>query len=177
MQIPNFPDYSLVDGVVINTLKNMPLSINKKNQVKMKHSDGTWKYRSIPSIHSALNLTLKLPKDFVVIPYTEGKYFINKESVIYGYTSKYPTGRILKPSLGKNYYTVIIYYKGRRRRVEVHQLMCVTFILEDYVERGLVCLHDDDIKTNCHLSNLSVGTYTQNNKDAYTTGMNPGNGL
>ena len=55
--------------------------------------------------------------------------------------------------------------------------MARAFILEDYVERWLVCLHSDDVKGNIDLSNLSVGAYSKNNKDAYSTGCNTGNGL
>ena len=41
----------------------------------------------------------------------------------------------------------------------------------------LCCMHLDDNKHNNDLDNLKVGTYSENNKAAYSTVANLGNGL
>lgn len=174
MQIPNFPDYRFTDGNVFKISTGKKNNWNIRIQVKIKHKDGLWKQRSKASIKASLGIVNKLSSDFITIPFTCNKYFINKHGEVFGYTKTYPEGRKLKNTINSvGYPRVTIVFKGRKRYVDVHQLMCVTFIMEDYIERGLVCLHRDDNKENIELSNLSIGTYSQNNKDAYSTGVNP----
>jgi hypothetical protein len=49
--------------------------------------------------------------------------------------------------------------------------------MENYPDHGLCCLHLNNDKQDNRLINLAVGTYSQNNKQAYADGLNPGNGL
>jgi len=53
--------------------------------------------------------------------------------------------------------------------------MAETFIMNRYSSYGLCCMHKDNNKRNCHISNLSLGTYSKNNKDAYRDKLNQGN--
>jgi len=121
---------------------------------------------------------LELPTGAKSIPYTDNTYFTDKTGTIYSFSRSYPNGKILKPSVGSSGYpSVNIVFKGRRRFITVHQLICRTFISVNYIEEGYCCLHADDNKLNYSLSNLSVGTYSQNNRDAYTRNLNTGNTL
>ena len=64
---------------------------------------------------------------------------------------------------------------GRFR--SIHSLIAITFLDENYIGKGLCCLHLDNNKNNHQLSNIKIGTYSENNKQAYTDGVNEGNGL
>lgn len=120
--------------------------------------------------------TLELPLDAKIIPGTGGVYYIDESGNVYSFSKSNPKGLKLTNILNSaGYYVVNITFDGKRRPIEVHQLMARTFLQEDYIEKGLVCLHADDVKTNIKLTNLSIGTYSKNNKDAYATGVNQGN--
>lgn len=119
---------------------------------------------------------MQLPPDATPIAGTT-KYFIDKCGIVYSFATD-ARGIILTPVIGTNgYLSVSIYYEGNRKTVDIHKLVAETFIMENYAAKGLVCMHKDNNKTNCHIDNLCIGTYSQNNKDAYSDGLNPGNGL
>lgn len=171
-------DIDIINFKITNLKTGKIRDFEGKSMVKLKHNSSVWKNVRLSSLKSLCGIeTLLIPKTARVIPHTEGLYHIDPEGNIYSFNSV-RTGKILKPYTPEGNYPVVkIFYKGKSRNVEVHQLMCVTFIMEDYVEKGLVCMHSDDDKNNYSLSNLQVGTYSQNNKDAYTRGLNKGNGL
>lgn len=181
MKIPNYLNYDYSNGMVTNLKKSKAVTKqlckrSANGKYKLKSDSGSWHTVSHNSIAAMCGQLLELPKDAKPIPFTK-KLYIDKKGVIYSFSRMSPAGKILTHTMSGRYPCVNINFKGRNRTVEVHQLMCVTFILEDYIERGLVCLHADDNKFNCSLDNLSVGTYSKNNEDAYATGVNQGNGL
>ena len=184
MLIPGFSKYSLINNEIINTITNKVMHRSHRgnpSEFYQLYSDtGIRKKTSYKNVKALCNIDreIEVPKNALPIKHSNGEYFIDTLGNVYSFSNRSPAGKILIPQIGTNGYPIIkLHYKGKMRVVEIHQLLCVTFILEDYIERGLVCLHKDDCKTNCNLSNLSVGTYSQNNKDAYKTGLNPGNGL
>jgi len=74
-------------------------------------------------------------------------------------------GIILKPRVGTNgYMQLSINYKGKLRTCSVHKLVAETFLMNDYIQKKLCCMHKDNNKLNCHLDNLVIGTYSTNNK-------------
>ena len=82
------------------------------------------------------------------------------------------------PGIGTNGYPYVkIQYDGIGRKVDVHKLVAEAFMMKDYSKYGICCMHRDDDKMNPHVDNLELGSYSQNNKDSYGRGRNPGNGL
>tara|TARA_R110000851_G_scaffold269038_1_gene421719 strand:+ start:664 stop:1254 length:591 start_codon:yes stop_codon:yes gene_type:complete len=152
--------------------------INKSGRqtFKMKGDDGYWKTMSMSKIRSLSKDVITIPQCAKELPYSDGKVFVSPLGDVYSFTTINPRGIKLKHGVSEaKYPSVSIFLCGRYRTKGVHQLVAMTFIDKDYLEKGLVCMHKDDNKNNCHLSNLSVGTYSKNNKDAYITGVNTGN--
>jgi hypothetical protein len=141
--------------------------------VKLKSDIGAWLSVQISRVRS-LSGESDVPVGFVLVPHTKGKVFINPNGEIYS-CQTVRTGIKLVPRVYTDYPIISINYKDRNRKVEVHQLMCVTFYDRSYIEKGLVCLHKDNDKSNYLLTNLKVGTYSENNKQAYADGINQGN--
>lgn len=180
MIVEGFSQYDIdILNFKINDLKTGEVrGFKGKSVIKLKHDSLVWKNVKVSYLKALCGVgILPVPETARIIPHTEGKYYIDTEGNVYSF-NLIKTGKKLKPYTPEGKYPVVkVSYKGKNRKVEVHQLMCVTFIMEDYVEKGLVCMHLDDNKQNYKLSNLQVGTYSQNNKDAYTRGLNKGNGL
>jgi len=173
MIIPGYTDYSLEKGNVYRK-NNTQVTLQKTGSLKLKDSEGNWKSVALTKIKSLCGIKLQLPKNAKAIPFTNNDYFIDKEANVYSFTRKNPCGLKMKTKVGsKGYICVKIKYKDVTRKIELQQLMGITFLQQDYIEKGLVCMHLDDDKEKCELSNLRIGTYSQNNLDAYATGVNP----
>ncbi len=87
-------------------------------------------------------------------------------------------GRRLKKPFSKNnrkYPTISCNFKGKEITIGVHQLLAITFLDKDYLDKKLVAMHIDNNKNNNILSNIKVGTYSENNKQAYDDRLNHGN--
>lgn len=111
-----------------------------------------------------------IPEHAKEVPYTDGKVFITETGRVFS-KATVKCGKELSNHVGSNgYYQVKLKFKGTVSTIEVHQLMCRAFYDTDYVEKGLVCLHQDDNKLNINLSNLSLGTYSENLQQAYDNG-------
>ena len=177
MIIPNFSNYELLDdGTIINistkeALKEHIRSGRKQCTVKMKNDNGIWVRITKRKIKYLIN-GLNIPSDFKEIPYHKS-YFINKNGEIISTTS-YSLGNKLKIIYPKNKYAIV---NVDGKNIEVHKLLALTFIDKDYLKKGLCVLHLDNNKHNHSLSNLKVGTYSENIKQAYADGLNKGNGL
>lgn len=180
--IKGFPSYHWDGENVWNIPKNKTVkqTASKRHHykfVKMRNSEGKWDSVKTNTVEY-LSGRWDVPSDFVLVPFTDSKVFINKLGEIYS-TARVRYGIKLTPYYDKGnptkYPSTRIKYKGRSRDVSVHQLMCVTFYDQDYIEKGLCCLHKDNDKANYQLSNLKVGTYSENNKQAYDDGINEGN--
>ena len=182
--IPGYPDYYFIGDVLFFvTKKGKVKTINKgtaKNSTKyrIKNSDGMWCRVSEKTLLAAAGRTLKIPKDAKQIPNTSS-YWIDESSNIYSFSAQNLQGIILKPIVSTDGYmhVSIVTSDNCTKNYSVHTLMVQTFIMEDYISKGLCCMHLDNNKHNNNLSNLAVGTYSENNKAAYRDGLNPGNGL
>lgn len=105
-----------------------------------------------------------------------GGIFIEKE--FYNYIvyddgrvySKYKS-RFLKPdiALGYEQYTLVV--DGKPIRYKGHKLVAMMFV--DGWYDGAIINHKDGNKRNNHYSNLEWCSYTENNKHARDTGLNP----
>ncbi|QZI87157.1 hypothetical protein MYOV085v1_p0138 [Vibrio phage 355E48.1] len=179
--IKGFPNYYWDGEGVWNISKNKTIKQTESRRgsfkfVKMKNEEDKWDSIKINTVEFLAG-RWDVPSDFRIVPYTESKVFINELGEIYSIAStKYgvPLIPYHKPEDPTKYPSVIITYRGVRGKVNIHQLMCVTFYDKDYVQKGLVCLHKDNDKSNYRLSNLKVGTYSENNKQAYDDGINRG---
>lgn len=181
MIIPQYSAYKYEADQVIRIADGhvMPVRITSKGckYCKLKGDNGKWKNTTLTQIKVACGEILTLPSTAKPIPNAEN-YFIDIDGTIYSFSKANPTGVVLTHSLStKGYPMVTLKSNGKIISKEVHILMAKTFLMEDYIEKGLCCMHLDDNKLNCHLSNLVIGTYSQNNRDAYIRGLNPGNGL
>lgn len=179
MVIPEFTNYRYVDGEVVDRKTNKVKALRKRGDYKLKDDTGKWRAVSVVKIKALCGDILELPKDAVEIKSAAKGYYIDKKGTVYSFSKSNPAGAVLKGSIGSGGYlrVKIVSVCGTSKDVDVHSLVARAFIDENYIEKGLVCLHSDNDKLNPRLDNLSVGTYSQNNKDAYTDGLNPGNGL
>lgn len=179
MIIPEFSNYEYIDGDVVDTKTGKTKLLRKRGDYKLKDDTGKWRAVSVVKIKALCGDTLVLPEDAVPIKGAAEGYHIDKKGIVYSFSRSHPAGTILKGSVGSGGYlrVKIVDAYGVSKDVDVHSLVAKAFIDEYYIEKGLVCMHGDNNKLNPCLDNLSVGTYSQNNKDAYTDGLNPGNGL
>lgn len=173
MKIPEYESYTYIKGVVFNK-KGLPVHIihegSDKESYKMKTTTGRWKSISKRAIKTLCGDILRIPSN--------GDYFVDEMANIYSFSPRHPDGIKLSSYVAYNgYITVTIIYNGKKQTMNVHRLVAETFIMNDYTLMGLCCLHTDDDKLNPILSNLSVDTYSVNNKNAYLSGLNPGNGF
>lgn len=180
-EIPNFPLYYFLDNNIY-WKKNNKLVLpfkdkNKKERYKLKNIENNFVNIAKTTIFASVGIKLELPTDAKLIPNTD-HYYADTKGNIYSFSSNFKQGIILKPTLNTAGYLVVgISKNGISKSIEIHQLILRTFIMENYIEKGLCCLHLDNNKTNNILTNLAVGTYSENNKAAYRDKLNPGNGL
>ena len=170
MQIPGFNDYTYLNGDVINNNNKVLKKITTKlgtYQYKMKRDDGRWTSVTESTLNSLVGNTIKLPSTAKRIPKSVG-YFIDIDGTVFSFSRTFPRGKILTHTISASGYPRI---KIDGKTMDIHTILARTFIMENYIEKGLVCRHKDDIKTNCHINNLCVGTYSQNNKEAYDRGL------
>jgi len=174
MRIPNYSTYEYVDNKIINTKtgKEVTLSTTSKSTspyCKLKNDSGVWNSVSLSKIHS-LCYPPKAPEGFKLVPGYE-RTFISRDGIVWlgpQYTNVLGTYASITTSEGS--YPQCRTEKDARY---IHILLALTFLDKDYLEKGLCVMHLDDDKTNYKLSNLKVSTYSENNKAAYDTGVNP----
>ena len=171
----------MFDGIhVIKAGIVIPPSFSEKCncQYRLKHNGGKWKSLSLEKVRALSGFKMKIPLSCTLVPNTNKETYVDIEGTVYRFSSRRPEGYIVTQSISKEgYRRVRIKYEGKSKVIEVHILMCRAFLMEDYIERGFCCLHKDDNKLNLSLTNLEIGSYSKNNKDAYARGLNPGNGL
>ena len=177
MIIPSYSAYRFENDSVIRIKDNKPVTLQKRDLLKLKDDSGKWKTVTLTHVKNLCGITLKLPDTVKPISSFPG-YYIDIDGSVYSFSSANPNGKKLTTTItSKGYPSVSLCKDHKNYKKEVHILMARAFLMEDYIEKGLCCMHLDDDKLNCNLSNLAIGTYSQNNKDAYTRGLNPGNGL
>jgi len=178
MNIDNYSNYTLNTNLdVIKTKDNKQItkqiSTNNTYHYKMKDDLGKWNSISRVKVMSLAGVKMKLHPTAVRI-YDGYEYYIDISGEVTSFQESSPTGLILKTSIGASGYPKVnLFINGKATPKTVHSLLCNAFIVKGYEKLGLVCLHNDDDKLNFKLTNLSVGTYSKNNKDAYTNLLIP----
>lgn len=179
MEIKGFSKYYYKQGNVFCKRNDRQVSITTGNKndkfLKLKDDFDKWKSVQLNRVKFLAGDILKLPDDAVKAAYCEWLY-VTPDGRFFSFGRNSLNGKEMLPYKGKNgYLRVKTLYKGKSIAVECHKVICETFIDKDYIAKGLVCLHKDDNKTNCNLSNLKVGTHSENNKSAYKNGLNTSN--
>lgn len=178
MEIKGFSSYYYREGMVFWKKDNKEVRPHTRAdgtvRIKLKNDLGEFKGFSFSKLKFLAGDILQLPEDAVKAAYCEWLY-VTPNGRFYSFNPKTPSGVEVIPNINgcgqKRLYTR---YKGETKAVACHKIMCETFIDKDYIKKGLVCMHLDDDKTNFKLSNLKVGTYSENNKSAYDNGLNKG---
>jgi len=171
--LPEFKDnYEFKNNSVFRLQDNKEMLVKetakKAKVLKLKANDGVWKQVPFKKILAYEGLILELPTTAVNLKMCGSSYFIDRNGDIYSFSSKYLTGIKLSVNIGtKGYPNVMIPYRGKTRKRDVHTLLCEAFIKPNYVSEGLVAMHKDDDKLHCHIDNLCLGTYSQNLQDAW----------
>jgi len=170
MALSDFPGYTIKDDVLYNPLGvavRLITTATGRKSFKAKNHKGKWVHLSLARFKVMCGKKLKLPVDAKLITGCEHSY-LDKKGTVYTFSKTYPQGKILTVCAKPGRYPHV-QVEGKTR--EIHNMMVSTFILPGYAKKGLVCLHTDNNKLNYALSNLSVGTYSRNNKDAYNDGL------
>ncbi|MGL5232798.1 MAG: hypothetical protein ACRC7W_05660 [Fusobacteriaceae bacterium] len=178
-QIDGFSEYYYLDGKIFRNKDDSEVTItvnkSKKNSkfLKLKNDCGKWKSIGYGKILSLSGQSIPT-EGFTRIPNTKCSY-INEEGAVLSFWFRkegvYP--KIHYPKKNNKYPSVGIEGKVRF----IHQLLAITFLDENYTSKGLVVMHLDNNKNNHTLSNIKIGTYSENNKQAYADGLNKGNGF
>ena len=98
---------------------------------------------------------------------------LNRNYIIseYGDVFSIYTQAILSPYItNKGYKSIDLVINGQRTKWLIHRLVAFTFIPNP--NNYPIVLHKDNNKLNTHVSNLSWGTYSQNNAQAIRDGLN-----
>lgn len=176
MIIPGFSNYLFEDDQIVNltTNKIVTWSTRLKTKhpfVKLKNDNGEWKQLSKQKVIS-LVLPVAPPIGHHKVPGVLGLWINRKGSVWSEPTTITPLGTYLtiQYSDDPQKYPHVGCKTGNWN---VHQLLALTFIDPEYISKGLCVMHLDDDKNNFCLSNLKVGSYSENNKAAYDSGVNP----
>lgn len=75
--------------------------------------------------------------------------------------------KLLKPWMSNGYPSVTLVLEGRKKNFAIHRLVAEQFVADSgEIPKGYVVCHIDDDKTNNVYSNLKIGTYSENGKDA-----------
>lgn len=176
-----YPNYDYIDGEVIRKSGKVckpTIRSNGSIVYKLRDANNKWNQVRIQTIKALTGDKLVLPESARKVLHGNGDYWIDTDGVVYSFSIRNPQGLVMKVRKGSSgYLQVQIVYKGRKHIVDVHKLMGETFIEPDYSSKGLVCMHLDNNKLNPKLSNLKLGSYSENNKAAYADGLNKGNGL
>lgn len=184
MVIPGYSQYTYKDGIITNqkTKKTVTITANKKCStgfVKLKNDEGVWKSVAVQKIQALCTPELTMPPEgYLLVPGYSRTYINKYGSVWVGPSTTKSFGQFSTEYVGSNGYAEAAteYLKNRAGR-PIHQMLALTFLDSEYLEKGLCVMHLDDDKLNYSLSNLKIATYSENNKAAYETGVNPGKGV
>jgi hypothetical protein len=80
-------------------------------------------------------------------------------------------GKPLKPFMNNGYWCINLKSKGVAKLATVHRLVGTHFLPHTGENRHLCICHKNDIRTNCSVEYLFVGTRGDNIKDAWNNGL------
>lgn len=177
LKIKDYSNYELTENneiINLTTKKIITKSIDKygREYVKLKNDNGKWVSTSFEAIVKRTKI-IKIPDGFVQIPWAKD-YYINTDGVILScHIIKNGQPLKVKPRTveSRKYPMVNL---GKDNYCFMHILMARVFLglPENHGELKLVVMHLDNNKNNYKLSNLKIGTYSENNKQAYEDGIN-----
>ena len=121
-------------------------------------------------------MTNEINEIWLALPGFEGAYEISNMGRVRsldrfiidnGLTRKrFRKGRVLKPGRNTNgYLHIFATYKNKQKAIQVHQGVMQTFVGPQ--EKGIEVMHNNGIKSDNKLSNLSYGTRKDNVKDSF----------
>ena len=159
--IAQYPGYVFIDDEVYSPT-GKKLKLSDRGTYRVVNEQGIRTSVSVSSIANKLNDRIALPMGSKPIPNTGGIYYISKDARVFSFDKNLsPQGTELSVyKRPDKYVSVGITFNTGRRSVDVHYLMAITFIQENYSEEGLCCMHLDDNKHNNNLANLRVSTYS-----------------
>lgn len=176
-EIPNFSLYYLSDNNEVirkKDGKSMPLNTRAgtfSKYFKLKSDKGDFVQKRLSAIIASVHPP-KPPEGFLPCPKFDG-IFVSKEGLVWSEPNEIkPLGTLLTihyPQCGLKYPCV---NTAKHKQMYIHQLLALTYLDPEYLEKGLCVMHLDDDKCNFSLYNLKVGTYSENNQAAYDTGVN-----
>ncbi len=140
---------------------------------KIKSDTGEWKVISLSRIKSIVGDVLRLPKKATVIKGTDDKYFITPKGRVFSFSAMNPNGIELRAENGGEYLNVRILLNGIRGSIGVHRLVAYTFLGLDLDDSDSVVMHKDNNKLNNKKKNLKIGTFSDNNQQAWDDGLKP----
>lgn len=176
VEIHGFPNYRYDTklDVVIDTingnkiLKEMKLGVGT-TAFKMKNEAGKWVSVSRKVLLSKIKTKFIPDTSWKEVVRPNSGYYINRNGQVMS-IKRYSCGELMNvyiPKNSKKYPAVTLRIDGCSKPYPIHKLLAKAFIDSDYIEKGLCVLHIDNNKHNFKLSNLKVGTYSENNKQAY----------
>lgn len=123
-------------------------------------------------IKAQTNKFLEENPDVKMIDGFGDKYMVSNQGRVYRVTA---TGvKELKSNPDKyGYYTISLYYEGKRKTMKIHILVAKSWIPNPYPYVNKIINHKDGVKSNNHYTNLEWCTYRQNSVHAARTGLIP----
>ena len=146
-------------GLIIDTVNNSQLQLNKKWQYKLTTLDGKTVYRAVKTLYRqafnkeyAVDTLEDLEDEKWAQIDSSGKYHISTHGRVKSYQGRF--AKLLKPYPNQNGYLRVDVHADRRRTYLVHQLVALAFIPNDNpIEKDTVD-HIDLDKTNNRVDNL-----------------------
>lgn len=173
ISIPGYSMYSMDEqGRVLNTKTGKYVTEMPDKSYKVKSDLGEWKKVSKSRLLSLVTPPT-VPENFTLIPGFYYTYINTLGEVWQGPTRNFPNGKFLSIFKPKNI-EQYPHFSAESKTITVHKALALTYLDSEYIDKGLCVMHLDDNKHNYSLSNLRIGTYSENNKAAYDSGANPG---
>ena len=164
--LDRYPGYTFIDGKVISP-KGRELKAGERGYI-LVNNKGTKTSVSIKSLVRQLKPPLLMEEGSKGIPGEDG-YFISPKGTVYSFNPiKNPNGTTLTHGVNSSGY-LQVRIRGYTR--DVHMLMAITFLDPNYRAKGLVCMHLDNNKGNPRLTNLRLGTHSENTQAAHDDGL------
>ena len=165
--ISRYPGYSFVNGKVF-TPQGREINLNSNGKYWVINSKGTGTTVVPASILRQLASPIVMDIGSKEIPGIDN-YFVSPLGAVYSFDpGMYPNGLLLSQHVGSTGYLQVKVADKTRR---VHSLVAITFLDKDYIAKGLVAMHLDNNKQNPLLSNIKIGTYSENINAAHADGL------
>lgn len=119
----------------------------------------------LPLLHMKLDNLVTTYEQRLPIVWYEGYYEVSDLWRIRSLKRATTSGKLLKPSIRRNYYFVSLSKDNTKKNMPVHRAVCTSFIPNEYNKPYIN--HKDCDKLNNSLSNLERCTASENDKHAF----------